>query len=195
MDESMEKYQTIKVGSVMSNEFYTIDPGATIEDAVSLLSEKDTNLLVVCTKENFPVGILTERDIVIRVLGAEKKPSETLVEDVMTSPVRTCSPNTSITDAMRQMAKKKLRQLLVVNEGILVGVFLARDALAVAPELIDTLAELVSVRGEESKPIEEGASGYCDECEEYSDDLKLIDSRYYCEYCREALELERTEED
>lgn len=191
----MEKYQTIKVGSVMSNVFYTIDPGATIEEAVSLLSEKDTNLLVVCTKENFPVGILTERDIVIRVIGGDKKPSETLAEDIMTSPVRTCSPNTSITDAMRQMTKQKISQLLVVNEGILVGVFLARDALAIAPELIDMLAELVSVRGEESKPIEKGASGYCDECEEYSDDLKLIDGRYYCEYCREALELERMEEE
>lgn len=192
---SMEKYQTIKVGSVMNNVFFTIDPDATIDEAVTLLSEKDTNLLIVCTKENFPVGILTERDIVIRVIGGDKKPTETRVEDIMTSPVQTCGPNTSITDAMRQMTKKKIRQLLVVNEGILVGVFLARDALAVAPELIDTLAELISVRGEESKPIEEGASGYCDECEEYSDDLKLIDGRYYCEYCREALELDRMEEE
>ncbi len=191
----MEKYHAIKVGSVMSNEFYVIDPGATIDEAVTLLSDKDTTLLVVTTKENFPIGILTERDIVIRVIGGDKKPTETLVEDIMTSPVQTCGPNTSITDAMRQMTKKKIRQLLVVNEGILVGVFLARDALAVAPELIDTLAELVSVRGEESKPTEEGTSGYCDECEEYSDDLQLIDGRYYCEYCREALELDRTEEE
>jgi CBS domain-containing protein len=191
----VEKYQTIKVGSVMSNVFTKIDPDVTIDEAVTLMSEKDTTLLVVTTKENFPVGILTERDIVIRVIGGDKKPTETLVEDIMTSPVQTCGPNTSITDAMRLMTKKKISQLLVVNEGILVGVFLARDALAVAPELIDTLAELISVRGEESKPIEEGASGYCDECEEYSDDLKLIDGRYYCEYCREALELDRTEED
>jgi CBS domain-containing protein len=191
MGMSMEKYQTIKVGSVMSNEFYTIDPASTIDEAVTLMSEKDTPLLIVCTKENFPVGIITERDIVIRVLGDGRKPSETSVEDIMSSPVRTCGPNTPITDAMRLMAKKKVRQLLVVNEGILVGVFMARDALTVAPELIDTLAELVTVRGEEQTPIGEGASGYCDECEEYSDDLKLIDGRYYCEFCREAMELDK----
>ncbi len=188
-----EKYQTIKVGSVMSTEFYTIAPDATIDKAVTLMSEKDTPLLIVCTKENFPVGIITERDIVIRVMGGGKKPSETSIESSMTTPVRTCGPNTSITDAMRQMAKKKIRQLLVVNQGILVGVFMARDALTVAPELIDTLAELISVRGKEATPIEEGASGYCDECEEYSDDLKLIDGRYWCLYCREALELDKEE--
>lgn len=189
----VEKYQTIKVGSVMSTDFSTVDPNSTIDEAVKIMNEKDTPMLVVCTKENFPVGIITERDIVIRVMGGGKKPSETLVEEIMTSPVRTCCPNTSISDAMRQMAKKKIRQLLVVNEGILVGALLARDVLAVAPELIDMLSELVSVRSDESKPIEEGASGYCDECEEYSDDLKLIDGRYYCEFCREAMELDKEE--
>ncbi|MHA2227541.1 MAG: CBS domain-containing protein, partial [Candidatus Hodarchaeales archaeon] len=87
----------------MSNVFTKIDPDVTIDEAVTLMSEKDTTLLVVTTKENFPVGILTERDIVIRVIGGDKKPTETLVEDIMTSPVQTCGPNTSITDAMRLM--------------------------------------------------------------------------------------------
>jgi CBS domain-containing protein len=191
----VEKYQTLKVGSVMSHVYFTIAPDATIDEAVTLMSENDTSMLVVVTKENFPVGIITERDLIIRVLGVGKKPSETLVEEIMTSPVKTCGPNTSISDAMRQMAQLRIRQLLVVNEGILVGVFLARDALAVAPELIDTLAELVSVRREESPIIGEGTSGYCDECDEYSDDLKQIDGRFYCEYCREALGMQLEKEE
>jgi predicted transcriptional regulator len=153
------------------------------------MNKNDTSLLVVVNKEKLPVGILTERDIVIRALGKAKKMSETLVEEIMTSPVRTCGLNTPITDAMRQMARKKIRHLVVVKNGILMGLFNARDALNIATELIDILAELASVGNGEHLSIEEGLSGYCDECEEYSDMLKLDNGKYICEYCREISEL------
>jgi len=188
--EKMEKYQIIKVGAVMNSEYYTIDPSATIHNAVKLMGDKDTHVLVVVNKEKLAVGILTERDIVIRVLSRAKKMSETSIEEIMTSPVRTCGPNTPITDAMRHMAKKKIRQLLVVKNGTLLGVFLARDAFSIAPELIDTLAELTSVRGKEYLSTDEEMSGYCEECEEYSNLLKIIEGRILCEYCREPIEFQ-----
>jgi CBS domain-containing protein len=185
----MEKYKTIKVGSVMSYEFHTIAPTSTIDDAVMLMSDKDTSLLVVVNKENFPVGILTERDIVVRVLGHGKKPSKTSVEEIMTSPIRTCDYYMPISGAMKQMAKTKVRQLLVVKNGILVGVFLARDAFNVAPDLIEVLGELVSIRDGKYIQSEEVESGYCEDCEDYFDVLKLIDGRYLCEYCKESLKM------
>jgi CBS domain-containing protein len=188
---NMEKYQTIKVSSIMNFEYYSIEPSATIDEAVKIMSEKDTSLLVVAMKGKFPVGMLTERDILIRVLGEGKKPSETLVEEIMTTPVSTCEPNTPITDAMRLMAKKRIRQLLVVKKGIIIGVFRARDTLNIAPDLIDLLAELVLIRDTEYPLIREGISGYCDGCGAYSDELKQIDAQNLCKYCRDAWEFER----
>lgn len=187
----MEKYQTINVGSVMNFEYYILEPSAKVEEAVKKMSEKDTSLLVVASKGKYPVGVLTERDILIRVLGGDKKPSETLVEEIMTSPVSTCKPNTPITDAMRLMAKNRIRQLLVVKNGIIKGVFLARDALKIAPHLIDLLAEMVLIRGKEYPVIREGISGYCDKCKAYSDELRLFDDQYLCKYCKEAFDLRK----
>jgi CBS domain-containing protein len=185
----MKMYPGIKVGSVMSSEYFTIDHSSTMQRAIMIMNQKDTPLLVVVNKEKLPVGILTERDIVIRVLGKAKKMNETLVEEIMTSPVRTCGLNTPITDAMRQMVRKKIRQLVVVKNGILMGLFNARDALNIATEIIDILAELVSAGNGDYLSIDEGLSGYCDECAEYSDVLKLVNGRYICEYCIELLDL------
>jgi len=184
-------FHNIKVGSAIRTNYYKIDPSSTIDKAITLMSTKNTSFLIVCTKQNFPVGILTERDIVIRVLSKFKEASKTLVEDVMSSPVRTCGFNTPITVAMRQMAKEKIRQLVVVKNSSLMGVFVADDAFNIAPELIDTLTELVSVNGEEYHTIEDGMLGYCEECEAYSNELKLIDGKYICDYCREIWELQK----
>ncbi|MFX1521712.1 MAG: cyclic nucleotide-binding/CBS domain-containing protein [Promethearchaeota archaeon] len=186
----MEKYHTIKVSSIMNFEYYSVEPYATIDEAVKLMSENDTSLLVVAMKGKFPVGMLTERDILIRVLGGGKKPSETLVEEIMTRPVSICKPDTPITDAMRLMAKNRVRQLLVVKNGLIMGIFQARDALNIAPDLIDLLAELVLIRGKEDQLIREGISGHCDKCKAYSDELRMFDGQYLCKYCRDALGFE-----
>lgn len=113
------------VKDLMTKNVVTIDADKTVVEAAVLMSDKDIGDLVVM-EGNAPVGIITERDIVRRVL-AERKPVSTKVSKVMTAPLKVIDPDAPIKEAARRMVSRKIRRLPVIKDNKLVGILTAAD--------------------------------------------------------------------
>jgi CBS domain-containing protein len=99
----------------------TIDVDATVLQAAQLMSERHIGALVV-TRHDRLAGILTERDVMNRVVAQERLPGKTLVKEVMTTPVACCRLSTRKAECRAVMKKKRIRHLPVVQNDRLAGI-------------------------------------------------------------------------
>jgi len=113
------------VEDLMTKNVITIDLGKTVFDAAVLMSEKERACLVIMDGKT-PVGIVTERDFVRKVIS-KKTSLDTKISEIMSKPLITIDPNASLRDAARVMIENKIRRLPVVKENKLVGIFVASD--------------------------------------------------------------------
>jgi len=181
------------VKDVMSSPVVTLDEGATSNKVADLMDENKLGCLIVTNKTGKPVGIITERDLVIRVLAKNLKPDAVKAKEIMTSPLVTIEPEATISEAARRMSRLSIRRLGVIYKGNLVGLVSSRDILGVMPELIAIIQERTRIEGaaeaEETAEAEEmPLSGYCDSCGVYSENLKDVNGQNLCEDCRIELE-------
>jgi CBS domain-containing protein len=93
----------------------TISPDATVLEAAKLMHSKHIGCLVVIDDLR-PIGILTDRDIVLKVVATEKKPAETAVKDIMTTTPTMVNVNYDVLDAVRLMRNRGVRRLPIVDE-------------------------------------------------------------------------------
>lgn len=114
-----------KVKDLMTKDVVTIDPHKTVFDAATLMSERRVGCIVIMDGE-VPVGIVTERDFIRRVI-AEKLPLNAKVSEIMSKPLITVDPDSSIREAARVMIKNRIRRLPVAKENKLVGILVATD--------------------------------------------------------------------
>ncbi|MCJ7817225.1 MAG: CBS domain-containing protein [Candidatus Thorarchaeota archaeon] len=183
------------VKDIMAVNVVTMPPDATILDVSKSMSDMDIGSIIIVDKER-PVGIITESDIVRRVIAEEKDPKTTSASEIMTSPIIHVEPGMGLTDAMRVMAKSNIRRVAVLKNDSLAGIITSRDILRWSPELIDILVESLRLRNEESSRDRSddeddeliAYGGECSNCGEYSTDLVLEDDEYVCESCREGWE-------
>jgi CBS domain-containing protein len=182
------------VKDVMSSPVVTINENAPANKVAELMDKNDLGCIIVTGKEGKPLGILTERDLVVRVLSKNAKPDSVKAEEVMTSPLITIEPDETISEAARKMSRLNIRRLGVVYKGNLIGLVSSKDVLAVMPELIEIIQEKALIEGqnraetakEESKPL----VGHCDHCGTWSDSLQEVNGEYLCEDCKAELESE-----
>ena len=113
------------VKDLMTKNVITIDLQKSVFDAAVLMSEKRIGCLVIVDGEE-PVGIVTERDFVRRVV-AKNLPLETTVSEIMSQPLITIDPDASLREAARLMLNNKVRRLPVVKENQLVGIIVIAD--------------------------------------------------------------------
>ncbi len=107
----------------------TIEPKASVLDAVQRMNDRRIGSLIVCDHE-VPVGIFTERDVLMRVVAVFADPRTTLVEVVMTRDLVTIAPDTSIAEAMALITHRRCRHLPVVEGGRLIGLVSSGDLTA-----------------------------------------------------------------
>lgn len=111
----------MKVVEIMSRHVEFLPEGATVADAAEIMGELDVGALPVGTAEEL-AGIVTDRDILYRVVAAGLHPAEVLVRDVATRPVIGCGPDDTLQSAMDLMATHSIRRLAVRgDEGRVVG--------------------------------------------------------------------------
>lgn len=114
------------VRDVMTRQVIVIDPDRTIADAAKRMAAKRIGGLVV-VEHGRPIGLLTDRDILWNVTAKGQNPSKVLVRDVMTSPVATVSPLTTLRAAARVMLEKKTRWIVVTRLENVEGIVTASD--------------------------------------------------------------------
>ncbi|MCS7110572.1 MAG: CBS domain-containing protein [Candidatus Caldarchaeum sp.] len=114
------------VKDIMSSDVVTVTPETSVYAAARVMAEEEVGSAVVVVGEK-PVGIITERDLVRKVLAAGLSPRKTSVSTVMSSPVVVVGENTSLEEAVSIMAQNRIRRLLVVSGEKLVGIVSATD--------------------------------------------------------------------
>lgn len=180
----------LTVADVASPNPLTAPSSMTVKEAANLMASEDAGCIIVTNAEGRPVGIVTEGDLVSRVLAKGLDPSSTTLEQVMSKPLVTVRPKESIIDALRLMSKMRIRHLVVMERGEVRGLVMDRDIVRVAPALVEILAEKASMVFE-GPSVKEGLAGHCDSCGEWSDNLMQVDDQMLCEECRLEYGIER----
>ena len=182
------------VKDVMSSPVVTIDENAPANRVAELMDKNDLGCIIVTSNEGKPQGIITERDLVVRVLAKNAKPDSLKAKDVMTSPLITIEPDATINETAKKMSKLNVRRLGVTYKGQIAGVISSKDVLGVMPELLEIMQEKAFIEGEnqaeEAEKESEHLSGYCGNCGLWSEDLHEVDGELLCEDCRAELESE-----
>jgi CBS domain-containing protein len=180
------------VKDVMTSPVITIGETGNAQKAAQLMDKNDVGGVIVTSKEGKPVGIITERDMITRVLTKNTLPSSVNVKKVMTSPLLTIDPDETLTEAARKMSRLNVRRLGVIHKGNLVGLVSSKDILAVTPELLEIIQEEAKIDKEpapgEEVPEPRPLAGYCDHCGRWSDSLKETEGQLLCEECQTELQ-------
>ena len=110
-----------KIKDYMDKEFPIVDSNATAFDAAEILSKTEHGYIIVLDKGK-PVGILTERDLVTKVIANKTNPGEISVSSIMSSPLISIDPDEDLMKASELMVKKGIRRLAVMKNDIIYGV-------------------------------------------------------------------------
>lgn len=119
----------LTVGGITNRDLVTIDEGSSVLNAAKLMVEKGLGSIVV-TRNGERIGILTERDMLTKLVAKALDARSTHVKDVMTSPPVTIEQDRPLREALDLMNRKHIRRMLVTKEGRIVGIFTLRDVVA-----------------------------------------------------------------
>jgi CBS domain-containing protein len=126
---------SIETKDVMVEKVVTTRTEATVEDAIKLMNKYEIGCLVV-VENGKPVGIITERDILKRVLAKSNELKNLKVMEIMSTPLISAPPKMEIEEAAKLMYQKKIKKLPIIEEKKLVGLVTLTDILRFQPQLI-----------------------------------------------------------
>ncbi len=110
----------------MTKKVVTVKPDTKVTNATKIMKDKGSSCIIVSDGDN-PIGIVTENDLVIRVLSSERDPQITPVKEIMSTPLIHIDPGASILDAIALMHEKDFSQLPVIEESRLIGLIRLTD--------------------------------------------------------------------
>lgn len=117
--------EDISVNEIMTKSVISVDSFSSSSDAAKLMEESKVGAIVVYEYTK-PVGIITDRDLAIKI-GAHSYPLDTPVRRIMASPIISITPDSTFQDAAILMNQKKIRKLLVIDNGKVVGIITTTD--------------------------------------------------------------------
>ena len=146
----------MKVRDCMCNNAVCCTPSTTVLEASKLMQTHHIGCIPICDSENCMIGIITDRDIVLRCIANNKDVKETTLSEIMTTNVCTCKEDDEIQDAQSKMGKDQIRRLPVVdNNGKVVGMLtlgdLAQNDIEIGQEEISDTINSICECDEESK--------------------------------------------
>lgn len=138
----------MKVGDACNREVVVVERNASVRDAARLMRDFHVGDLIVVESgdgRRRPVGILTDRDIVVGVLAKDVDIESVAVQDVMGGELLTASEDESLPDTVKRMRAAGVRRTPVVDrEGMLIGILTVDDLLDLLSETLNDLSRLVS---------------------------------------------------
>jgi CBS domain-containing protein len=175
----------LAVRDVMTRTVVTATPAMSAAEAGKKMVENRVgNILIV--EEGKPVGIVSESDMVAKVISKNVKPGSIKLEQLMSQPLISTKSSDDINDAVLMMAQKKIRRLPVIDDGALVGIITDADVIQASSEINQILDNLIQMNRETVLDRRDVivTQGECEECEEFSEDLRQEEGRLKCPRCR-----------
>ena len=123
----------MKVSDVMTTDVETVQLDSTLEEVASIMKIENVGAVPVLDEDDDLIGIITDRDIVVRCVADGKDPAETHVEEVLSHELETIEPDVDIEEAAQLMADKQIRRLPVCEDGELIGMLSIGDLAVKAP--------------------------------------------------------------
>ena len=120
----------MSIKDVMVEEVITVEPNTKVREAVELMNENEIGCLVV-TRKGKPVGIVTERDILKKIICQSKDPEQVRVSEIMSEPLVVGKVDMNLGDVARLMLKRNVKKLPIVNGGNLIGLVTLTDIVRV----------------------------------------------------------------
>jgi len=132
----------VLVRDIMTKDVRVVRPDTLVKEVVATMNKFNIGSIVV-VKSDRPVGVITERDILRRIVEPCLAPETLRAREVMTSPVIAIGDTASIDEAARIMARKRVKRLLVMDNEKLAGIITFTDIVTQVPNLLGILEELV----------------------------------------------------
>jgi CBS domain-containing protein len=140
-DKAEEKFVIpIKAEDVMATEVAVMDENVSAKKAAEVMAQEGVSAIIV-TVEGKAKGIVTERDILKRIVAEDKNAKKTKVKEIMSSPLVTIEPSTDLEEAARLMFEKKIKNLPVTHENHLIGLINLQDICRLQPEILRLLKQ------------------------------------------------------
>lgn len=175
----------VKLKDIMSKKLITIDENKTIEEAAKKMI-RVSSLLV--KRKGKIYGIITDTDIVKRVVAKGLNPKKVKVKEITSTPLVTLDENEDVRKASYVMTKRGIKRIVVTRNGKVVGIVAATDIARYVPDYFDLLEIGKKFAGIERPRLEdledELLIGMCEECGNLTSDLRLVNGRWLCEDCR-----------
>jgi CBS domain-containing protein len=178
----------IPVRDIMTRPVITADADLDILSAAKKMSSANVgSLIIVCGDK--PTGILTERDLVKKVIAQGIDPRNLKVGEIMSSPVNAIEPDASLREAAALMLRTGVKRLPVIFKGKLVGIITDTDLVSGSSlglnEILSDLLEMhrESIHFDQPRGV---VSGICEVCGQLSDTLENLNGELLCWSCRDG---------
>ena len=136
-----ESDMSLKVEDALVKEVMTIDENSTVKEAAEVMNKFEIGSLIAVRKGK-AMGIITERDLLKRVVAEARDATKTKVKEIMSSPLVVVEPNMDLEEAVRLMFQMKIKKLPVVDGKRLVGLVTLTDIARFQPQMIKILKQL-----------------------------------------------------
>ena len=111
---------------IMSSKVVTIESSVSATEIAKIMDKNKVSSVII-TKDQLPIGIVTERDLVSKIVAQNKKPSEVKTVDITTSPLVVVSPLTPTDEVVEKMINKKIRRVVVMDTDQPLGIITVTD--------------------------------------------------------------------
>jgi len=138
------------VKRAMNRKVFVANPDVTVKEAAKIMTQYRIGSLIVMEDKKI-VGIITELDILWKVVAGGLDPETTQIKDVMTKNVITVQANQTVEEAAELMVENEVKKLPVLDNHKLVGIVTATDLISFQPKLIDALAKMLLFREDQTK--------------------------------------------
>jgi CBS domain-containing protein len=172
----------VEIREVMTDGVIAVEKDETVVGAAELLEEEGIRGLVV-VEDGEAVGVIVCRDIVYQVVAEGLNPEQTLVEDIMSTDLIVAEADEYLNDVAMAMAQNEISRVPIVEGEMLTGIVTQSDILRAWPGFAEIIGEEIEMNAE-AAPRPESQSGKCEECENYSEDLREVGGLLLCPECR-----------
>lgn len=134
----------MEIEDIMIHKVVTVDPNATVKNAARLMNRHEIGCLI-AIKQGRALGIMTERDLLKRIVEQGMDPEKTKVHQIMSKRLVVGAPHMEIADAVRLMLQKKIKKLPIIEGGAIIGLITLTDIARTAriePQMVGVIKEL-----------------------------------------------------